>query len=155
MPCLLYDRLSDCSFIIPSLVYQRQTAVHYTYPVCYTKDRLQLIIPSFLYERQVVVSFYPACYTKDRLQFLVCFFSATKDRLHLCNMQRLYTHAARGRTALPILAKLVQYFISLNILYNEFSISQTAPPPMGVMMPMPADPGERDHVLPSLYLVCL
>ena len=125
MPCLLYNRLSDCSLIIPSLVYQRQTAVHYTYPICYTKDRLQLIIPSFLYERQAAVS---------------CM---------------LYTHAARGRTALPILAKLVQYFISLNILYNVFSISQAAPPPMSVMMPMPADPGKRDHLLPSLYLVCM
>ena len=80
--CQFLVRKTDCSSIMPSLLYERQAAVS-SYPVCYTKDRLQFhhtqfvirktgcsfIIPSLLYERQAAVSSYPVCYRKDRLQF--------------------------------------------------------------------------------------
>ena len=72
---------TGCSFIMPSLLYERQTAVscmlfsatkdrlHFLHAIFIRKTDCSFIIPSLLYVRQAAVSLYPVCYTKDRLQF--------------------------------------------------------------------------------------
>ena len=78
-------RKTDCSFIIPSLLYEGQTLVS-LYPICYTKYRLQfhytqfgipktdcssLYIPSLLYKRQAAINYTQFFIRKAGCSFII------------------------------------------------------------------------------------